>query len=182
MTTLIAFLRGINVGGHNKVPMAELRDLAGSIGLANPSTYIQSGNLVFESAHDHEEVRARLESALESHFGFEIPVVLRTRADLDRVAQSHPFLSLGLTDSHLMVAFLGREPEAVAREALDTAEFEPDSFVLAGREVFLAYPNGSGRSKLSQSLLERRLGVTVTIRNRRTVLRLIEMSNPVNRP
>jgi uncharacterized protein (DUF1697 family) len=161
--------------------MEALRGLAESLGLSNPTTYIQSGNLVFDADDDTTRLTRLLESALEQRFGFEIPVVTRTGAELEEVARSHPFTSLGLDERYLMVAFLDREPEVDIGDVLDAEDLQPDRFELSGREVYLAYPNGSGRSRLTHDLLQRRLAVTATIRNRRTILRLLELSRPNSR-
>jgi len=177
LTACVALLRGINVGGHHRVAMAELREIAQSLGLRNVSTYIQSGNLIFDATPGDSDTPRQLEQALVERFGFEIPVVTRSRAEMEEAARSHPFVDLGLSDSFLMVAFLDREPEVDIEDVLDAREFEPDRFALSGREIFLAYPEGSGRSKLTHELLQRRLGVTATIRNRKTILRLIEVSD-----
>lgn len=181
MTTHVALLRGINVGGRHRVPMAELRGLAESLGLRNPVTYIQSGNLVFDADEDTLGPARLLETALEQRFGFEIPVVTRTGTEWEEVARSHPFQSLGIEERYLMVAFLDREPEVEIGDVLDAEHLEPDRFELSGREIFLAYPNGSGRSRLTHDLLQRRLAVKATIRNRRTIFRLLELSRPASR-
>ena len=181
MKTHVALLRGINLGPHHKVPMAELRRIAVSVGLHNPVTYIQSGNLVFDVEPGDGDFDRRLEDALSEHFGFDVPVLTRSREELEGVAGSHPLASPGLEERFLMVAFLERTPEMQIGEVIDAAEFAPDMFEQSGKDVYLAYPNGQGRSKLSHDLLQRRLGVRVTIRNWRTIVRLLELSGPESR-
>jgi uncharacterized protein (DUF1697 family) len=175
MTTWIALLRGINLGSHNKVAMGDLRHLAEHIGLADPETYVRSGNLVVESDLSESEVAGLLEGSIEDRFGLQIPIICRSGGELARVASSHPFSGLGLEDRMLHVAFLDREPGQDASSLIDAAKYEPDRLELDGREVYLAYPNGSGRSKLNHSLLEQRLEVSATARNWRTVSTLAEM-------
>lgn len=176
MTTRVALLRGINLAGHKRVPMAKLRELAADLGLIRPETYVQSGNLVFESDLDETETVRRLETALRAEFGFEVPVVSRSADEIGKIASSHPFSDLRLDDRLLQVAFLDGPPDRPAEELIEAEAHAPDRFQGAGREVYLAYPNGSARSKLDHALLERNLGVSVTLRNWRTVSKLATMA------
>jgi len=172
MTGWVALLRGINVGGRNRVPMAELRELFEQAGLGSVSSYIQSGNVLFTSeAADRDELSRQLEEAVRETFAVSSPVVLRTAAELARIADSPPF---GPDTSQTHVAFLDREPgEPGALAAFDPA---PDRFEVAGTEVYLLYPNGVHGSRLTGALLERRLGVTATLRNWRTVAKLADLA------
>jgi uncharacterized protein (DUF1697 family) len=176
MTTRVALLRGINLAGRKKVPMPRLRELAADLGFGEPQTYVQSGNLVFDTDLDEAEVGRILGDALRSDFGFEVPVISRTAGEMRAIASSHPFSDLGLDDRLLQVAFLDRVPLTSPETAVEADEYYPDRFEGNGREVYLAYPNGSARSKLGHALLERRLGVTATLRNWRTVSKLAEMA------
>lgn len=173
MTRWVALLRGINVGGHNKLPMAELRSLAESIGLAAPVTYIQSGNLLFDHDGDEAGTVQRLEAAIEDRFGFTVPIVLRSSRQIRSAAAAHPFAAAGLDAKYLMVAFLDREPQG---PPIDPNGYLPDRLATSGREVYLAYPNGIGRSKLDHTALERGLGVRATIRNWNTVQKLAALA------
>jgi len=181
LSTHVGLLRGINLGPHHKVPMAELRQLASSVGLHDPVTYIQSGNLVFDVDAGDTGFAERLENALAERYGFEVPVLTRSREELESLARSHPLASPGLEERFLMVAFMERTPEVRVEEVIDAVEFAPDTFEQSGKNVYLAYPNGQGRSRLSHDLLQRRLGVRVTIRNWRTVVRLVELADPDGR-
>jgi uncharacterized protein (DUF1697 family) len=176
MTTRIALLRGINLAGRKRVAMPELADLASQLGLENPTTYAQSGNLVFETELDEAETVAALEEALEDHFGFDIPVICRSANEFERTAASHPFSDLGIDGRLLQVGFLDHEPVDAVEELIDIDQHAPDRLQGDGREVYLAYPNGSARSKLDHALLVRRLGVSVTLRNWRTVSKLAAMT------
>lgn len=169
MTTWAALLRGINLGNRNKLPMGELRDLAVELGLANPETYLRSGNLVIDSDLPEEVLASTIEDGIEELFGLDVPVICRTAEQLGQITSTHPFSNLGLDDRMLHVAFLDREPDEKVDDLIDPHDFTPDRLQADGREIYLAYPNGSGRSKLNQALLERRLGVSVTARNWRTV-------------
>lgn len=175
MTTWVALLRGINLGSHNKVPMEELRELARELGFTDPETYLRSGNLVVDSDLSEIELTTTIQDAIEDRFGLQVPTICRSAEELGRIASNHPFSSLGLDDRMLHVAFLDREPEADIEALIDPTEYAPDRLQAAGREIYLAYPTGSGRSKLNHSLLERRIVVTVTARNWRTVTRLAEI-------
>lgn len=175
MTTWAALLRGINLGSHNKVPMEELREFANELGFSDPETYLRSGNLVIDSDLSESALARSLSDGIEERFGLQVPVICRSAEQLDQVARTHPFSSLGLDDKLLHVAFLDREPEERLNDIIDPADYLPDRFQADKREIYLAYPNGSGRSKLSQSLLENRLGVSVTARNWRTVTKLAGM-------
>lgn len=175
MTTWAALLRGINLGGHNKVAMAELRELAVELGLAAPETYLRSGNLVIDSDLPESQLAQTLSDGIEDRFGLQVPVICRSSEELGQIASAHPFTGLRLDDKLLHVAFLDREPEERLKDRIDPADYLPDRLEADGREIYLAYPSGSGRSKLNQGLLENRLGVTVTARNWRTVTELSEM-------
>lgn len=176
MTRRVALLRGINLGSHKKVPMAQLRELATDLGLDDPATYVQSGNLVFDTGLAESEVVSILEAGLADRFGFEIPVISRSADEIERVADGHPLSHLELDDRLLQVAFMDREPSGDVAELIDPDGYDPDEYVWEGREIYIAYPKGSGRSKLNHSLLERRLSVAVTLRNWRTVAKLAEMA------
>ena len=170
MTAWAALLRGINVGGRRRVPMAELRALAEELGFAAVGTYVQSGNLVFTADGDAQAVTGMLEAALESHFGFEIPVVLRSGAEMERITRRHPFGDRQDDPARLHVFFLAGDPDPARVAAWDPGSYMPDEAVVDGREVYVHFPNGMGRSKFTFDF-----GTPATARNWRTVLALREM-------
>jgi len=176
MTTRVALLRGINLGSHKKVPMARLRDLAEGLGLSDPRTYVQSGNLVVETDLDEAGTVELLEGALHKEFGFTVPVISRSADEMADIASGHPFTDLGIDDRLLHVAFLDRVPDQSLHDRIDATRYAPDRFHCDGREIYLAYPNGSGRSKLSHALLEKQLDVSATSRNWRTVSKVAELA------
>ena len=171
----VALLRGINVGGRNRLPMADLREVFTAAGCAEVRTYIQSGNAVFEATHDlAEAVPELVTQAIRHTFGYDTVVVVRSSEEVRRVATSNPFDTSG--DPRLLhVAFLKDTPIAEAVSSLDPDRSPPDEFVVRGRDVYLRYPNGVARSKLTNEYLASRLQTVSTMRNWRTVLKLLEM-------
>ena len=173
MNTYVALLRGINVGGRNKIAMKDLHAAFVALGHGEITTYIQSGNVVFRSA---SKVPAKLGSAIEDEvsktFGLEIGVLVRTPSDFDGLVRSNPFLVPGRDTSRMLAVFLDEAPTADAITGLDPRRSPPDEFVVHGREVYLYCPNGFGRSKLSIDYFERRLRTRATARNWNTVVKL----------
>ena len=174
MTSYVALLRGINVGGSNKVPMADLRALFDALGYPDAQTYIQSGNVVFSARAGESALVTAIEGAIEEAFSLRVPVVIRSRAQLAAVASASPFDGAAPTAVH--VAFLSGFPTVASVAALDPDRSPPDTFAVVDREVYLHYPNGSGRSKLTLDYLERVLGVRATARNWNTVTKLLAMT------
>lgn len=177
---LIALLRGINVGGNRKVPMAQLRELMEQLGHADVVTYVQSGNVVFAPADPGaapEAVAAGIEGALEEAFGFRPAVAVRTREQLAAIVAADPFAGVADHPSRYHVLFLSAAGDAEALAEIDAAAFEPERFALRGRELYLWTPEGIGRSSLAQKLTERRIGAAATARNWRTVTKLLELAD-----
>ena len=175
--THIALLRGINVGGHHKVPMAELRSAFERLGHAGVASYVQSGNVLFTSTASDELTTVRgIAAALHDRFGFEIPVVVRTTEELATVAAHHPHAAAQPDDAKLHVIFLADEPAPEAILRLDLARFAPDELTVEGRHLYAHYPHGAGRSKLTVDAIERVCGTTATARNWRSVTRLLELA------
>ena len=173
----VALLRGINLGARNKVAMPALRSVLEALGHEDVVTYIQSGNVVFTAPSGSDAgLGAGLEAAIKEEFGFPVPVVVRTSKELGKVLDSNPFLAAGADPSTLHVVFLGSAPAKAAVARLDPDRSPPDEFAAVGAEVFLHCPNGFGRSKLGLDYFERILGGPATIRNWRTVTKLVEMA------
>ncbi len=173
----VALLRGINVGGKNKLPMKDLCALASAAGCAEVRSYIQSGNLVFRIAPAlGERVAGLIGAAVEKRFGFRPPVVIRSAAELRKVSADNPFLGAGADPTTLHVAFLADRPSAAQVAALDPNRSPPDRFTVRDREIYLTCPNGLGRSKLTNAYFDAKLATVSTLRNWRTVLELIELS------
>ena len=171
----VALLRGINVGGRHRVAMADLRALFEGEGLEGVATYIQSGNVLFSSERDENDLAVVLAAALRDRFGFEIPVVIRDGEAFRAAARRHPLEAAQQDERLLYVMFLGATPAAEAIRAFDAAPFLPDECSLQGRELYVAYRHGSARSRLTVDAIERALGSTATGRNWRTVAKLADL-------
>ena len=171
----VALLRGVNVGGKNRLPMADLRDIFTAAGCAAVQTYIQSGNVMFEVEQDlAERVPEVVTRAIRRQFGYETAVVMRSGEELRRVVASNPFDTSG-DPRFLQVAFLEDTPGAEAVSRLDPQRSPPDAFAVRGRNVYLHYPSGVARSKLTNEYLAAQLQTASTMRNWRTVLKLLKM-------
>ena len=175
MSSWIALLRGVNVGGARKLPMAELRSMLADLGYGDVRTYVQSGNAVFEaSLTDPDGEARRIEAAITSRFGFATPVVLRDRADLARVVIGNPFPEVA-DPTRLHVAFCVDPPDLAGVADLDPDAFLPERWSMGRREVYLHLPEGIGTAKLGHAFFEKRLAVSCTARNWRTVTTLLDM-------
>ena len=173
----VALLRGINVGGRNKLPMRELTAVFVEAGGEDVRTYIQSGNVVFQADPSVADgLPARITAAIAAGRGYQIPVVVRTAADIARVVHGNPFLAAGADPSKLHVGFLAEAPDPARVAALDPDRSPPDAFEVRGNEVYLHFPNGVARSKLTNVYFDRTLGTISTVRNWRTVCKLHEMA------
>ncbi len=174
MTTYLALLRGINVGGNNKLPMATLKALCEGIGASGVTTYIQSGNVVFDLAKATTVgVAHALETAIADALGKAVPVVVRTAAQVRATVAAMPYPTDGVDPTTLHVAFLATTPAAAAVVALAATHFPPNEYVVIGQEVHLRAPDGLGRTKLPD--FDRVLATVATVRNWRTVVTLAAM-------
>ena len=176
MTTYLALLRGINVGGANKVPMSELRTLFEDLGYGDVRTYLQSGNVIFDGrSATSRKLAAEVEDAISKAFDLTISVIVRTQRKLERVAAGNPFPTEGVKPSSLHVMFLAEHASAKAVKSLDSDRSPPDEFEVKDSEIFLRFPNGSGRSKLTIDYFEKKLGTRATARNWNTVVKVLEL-------
>jgi len=175
MLTHLALLRGINVGGKNVLPMKDLAQMFSSAGCSNVRTYIQSGNVIFETRGRAPKIAAAITTEIEKHFGYRVPLVLRTSEQLLKTVRGNPFLPKVADQRWLHVYFLAHPPNAAAIAALDPARSAPDAFHVIGQEIYLHVPNGMGRTKLTNAYFDSKLSTTTTARNWATVLKLSEM-------
>jgi uncharacterized protein (DUF1697 family) len=177
MARYVVLLRGVNVGGHNKVPMARFRTLLGSLGHTDVATYLQSGNAVFSSSkRSAPKLANEVEQALVDELGVDVRVLVITQARLEQVVQGNPMAALEDDPTHLHVAFLSSPPDTKEAARLDPTPFAPDTFAVVGDVVYLHYPNGMGRSKLDPGKVFNPLGVWATARNWRTVNALLDLA------
>jgi uncharacterized protein (DUF1697 family) len=177
-TTYAALLRGINVGGRRRVPMAELRELIAGLGWTDVRTHLQSGNAVFTvpPGQAGPPPRERLQAALADRFGFDVPCLLRTGRELREVVAACPFPAAELDPSKLLVLFVEETPAPDHFAGVDAAAYAPDEFRHVGRAVYCWFPDGMGRSRLPGALEAVRPRLTATGRNWRTVTRLVDLT------
>lgn len=176
--TWVALLRGLNVGAHNRLKMSDLVAVFAAAGCSEVSTYIQSGNVVFDAnAALARKVPLLVERALKEDFDVRSPVVLRSAAELQSVLKKNPFLTKAEKPELLHVVFLAEEPTPGQVSQLEATRVAPDEFIVKGREVYLHTPNGLGKSKITNAWLDSKLKTVSTARNWRTVNALVEMSS-----
>ena len=172
----VALLRGINVGGKNKLPMADLAAMFREAGCDDVRTYIQSGNVVFRADPALAgDIPSLISASILDQFGHRVPVVTRTASEFQEIVRANPFAESGTEANKLLVMFLADLPDLAHVEALDPNRSPGDEFVVLGREVFLHYPNGVARSKLTNNYFDSKLSTISTSRNWRTVGKLFEM-------
>ncbi|MER5754173.1 DUF1697 domain-containing protein [Streptomyces sp. NPDC002088] len=179
MTTYAALLRGINVGGSKKVPMADLRTLMEVLGYDGVRTHLQSGQAVFTPGHgDEESLAAELTQAIEKHFGFPVDVIVRDHAYLKAIADACPFPAAELQARQLHVTYFSEPVDAERFAGIDRAAHLPEDFRLGDRALYLYAPDGLGRSKLAEQLSKPRItkGLIATSRNWNTVVKLVELT------
>ena len=178
MAVVIAMLRGVNVGGHNKIKMEELRALCKTLKLRDPCTYVQSGNVIFATDEsDMSALAKRLQKAIEGRFGFLPDVVLRTAAEMRETIARNPFAKgRDIEPSKLLVSFLASEPGQAARDEALKIKTEPEELRIHGREAYIYFPNGMARPKMSWPAIERVLKTRGTGRNWNSVTKMLEIA------
>ena len=176
MQKYICLLRGINVGGNRKMKMAELRTHLADLGLENVKTYIQSGNISFQAKEkDYRKLESQITKMIEKQYGYDVPVMVRQMEELQQIFENCPYLKEEEDLRMIHVAFLSEAPTEAAFAELNLDQYTPDKAQLFKRAIFVHYPKGSHGSKLSGNLLEKKLGLKVTARNWKTVVKLISM-------
>ena len=169
----LALLRGVNVGGARTLPMRELEQAFKAAGATEAAAIIQRGNVVFASDRP-EATAAAAAAAVEAKFGFRPPLVLRNAEQWRTMVFANPFVAAGAPPETLHVACLSAEPNPALGARLDPQAFLPDEFVVGGGDVYLMLPNGVARANLTNARLDKAFGALSTMRNWRTVLRLLE--------
>lgn len=178
MTTHVALLRAINVGGRNRVSMSDLRALLTDVGVANVRTLLQTGNVVFEGAgRSPAELESLLERAASDRLGLDTAFLVRTAREWQELVAANPFSAEAESDpAHLVVMPLKNAPAADRLAELETAIVGREVVRARGRELYLVYPDGIGRSKLTIALIERKLATRGTARNWNTAVKLATLA------
>jgi len=178
MAKYISILRGINVGGHRKILMADLKNMFEKLGFGNVQTYIQSGNVIldYEKVVSGAELERLIQQAISENFKFDVPVIVRTAAEIEESIAGNPFWKEKDADiERLHLTFLKKWPVAERLEKLIGLEFLPDRFQIIGKDTFIFCSTGYSDSKLTNQFFESRLGTLATTRNWKTVIKLHEM-------
>ncbi|HHH50621.1 MAG TPA: DUF1697 domain-containing protein [Saprospiraceae bacterium] len=179
MQNYIALLRGINVSGQKKIKMAELREQLSSLGFTDLQTYIQSGNIVFKTKKtSHSKLEKAIHNKIKTAYGFDVPVMVRTKQELAKAIQNCPYANdPKREEKFIAVTFLSAAPSDTAIAVLNEKDYSPEEWVIDNNILYLYAANGFGRAKMSNNLFERKLKLTATTRNWRTVNKLLEMSS-----
>jgi uncharacterized protein (DUF1697 family) len=182
MKTYLSILRGINVGGKNTIKMADLRKCFENAGFKNVDIYIQSGNIVFQDKnHTDKQMKEKVEKIIKDHFRLTVPVLIRNEKDWKVVLENNPFLKMkDINHDKLHVTFLSDEPDSEYLGKIKDLKFDPDQFVISGRTVYLYCPEGYGNTKINNTFFEKKLNLTATTRNWRTVNELMRMAEAIS--
>ena len=179
MKTYLCLLRGINVSGHNKIKRDELQKIFESLGACSIQTYIQSGNVIFTSTEENITVlTTTIERKIKQSFGFEVVVCIRTKDEFQRIVADNPFPAKEMDKLHVM--FLSQVPTNPPLAEIEKVKDTKEKFLIVGKEIYLYCPNGYGRTKLSNTFFERKLNVSATTRNWKTVTVLRSMVNSLS--
>lgn len=175
MKRYVAFLRGINVSGKNMIKMDALKEMFGAMGFDKVATYIQSGNVVFDTAEkDTEALRHKIEKHLHQSLGYEVPTIVRSQAEIADVIKASPFDQDAEKDRKLYITFLAGKPDADKAAALEALSTEKEVMQVLDREVYFLTP-AYGETKFSNAFMEKKLGVPATTRNWATVNKVMEI-------
>ena len=178
MPVLISMLRGVNVGAHNRIKMDALRAIYEALGLKDPRTYVQSGNVIFRTKEKStRKLAIKIQDAIEKSFKFRPAVIVRTLDELREAIAATPFdARRNLHPGKVLVTFLEDVPQAEAAAKLATLKSYPEEIHLLGRELYIYFPDGAGKSKLPWSQVEKLLKVNGTARNWNSVRAMLEIA------
>jgi uncharacterized protein (DUF1697 family) len=182
MTVVISMLRGVNVGAHKRIKMDALRTVYEALKLDDVRTFIQSGNVIFRTKEKNLPALARkIQAAIEGKFGFRVEVILRTANELRHAIAANPFAKRrDVEPGKLLISFLDAEPGSDARSTLAKLKDYPEELHLNGRELYIYFPNGAGRTKLPWSSLEKLFKVTGTARNLNSVVKMLAIAEEID--
>jgi uncharacterized protein (DUF1697 family) len=182
MTVYVSMLRAVNVGGTSRIKMDALRAVYESIGLKDVRTLLQSGNVVFRSAiADRQKLVKRIRQEIERQLELDVEVILRTLAEIASIVERGPVLSPRADSAKLHVMFLADVPDAGAQAALAKWHKGPEMLEMRGPEIYLYYPEGVGRSKLSGAVIESKLNTSGTARNWNTLQKVLDTARALER-
>ena len=174
MNTYIALLRGINVSGQKKIPMAELRKLLSDSGFKNVQTYIQSGNAIFQSSEENKSVLENtIQKAVLSHFGFDVPILVRTETEIQNILETCPFFEEKKTNSYF--SLLHSIPNKSLIEETHLISYPNEEFHITNHCVYFFSSAGYGNAKCNNNFFERKLKVSATTRNYKTMVKLLSL-------
>lgn len=182
MKTNISILRGINVSGKNLIKMNSLKEMYESRGFRNVTTYIQSGNVVFQSVETNlGELEQVISESILKRFAATVPVLVREVSELKNILDQNPLLQEIKDDiTKLHISFLSKAPERQFLENIDNSGYLPDRFFIMERTIYLFCPNGYGKTKLSNNFFENKLKVSATTRNLRTLMELVKLCDQID--
>jgi uncharacterized protein (DUF1697 family) len=178
MPVLISMLRGVNVGPHNRIKMDALRALYESLKFESPRTYVQSGNVIFRTKEKNTpQLAKKIQAAIGKKCGCSPDVILRTTEEMRKAIAASPFADRPeLEPGKILVTFLAAEPPKDAHATLAGLKAHPEELHLKGRELYIYFPNGAGKTKLPWSSVERLLKVTGTARNWNSVINILKIA------
>ena len=176
MNRYVVLLRGINVGGHKKISMADLRVLLTDLGYGDVRTHLQSGNAVLSAADAPDRLIATLEKRIDAELGMSVSVLVRTAAEMRRIVRDNPLADVATDGSRYVVVFLSQPLDPAVVATLDPDAYAPELFRVAEREVYLWHPDGIRDAKMNKINWDRKFRVVASARNWNTVTRLADMS------
>jgi uncharacterized protein (DUF1697 family) len=179
MQTLISFLRGVNMAGHNKIKMSGLAELYGKVGFRESETYIQSGNVIFTNEEDlpAEDITSKIEKAIQKKFKLDIAVMIRTPEEIKKIISINPFSGEENFDPAKMAClFMHETPSEGQISKIKDVHYHPDKFKIIGKEIFIYCPNGFGKTKLYTNFFEKKMGIAGTARNWKTINTILDIA------
>jgi uncharacterized protein (DUF1697 family) len=183
MAIYLSLLRGINIGGHKKIKMSDLKALYESLGFGQVTTYIQSGNVLFSAEMDETDdvLSLLISKAIEYRFGFDVPVVIRTKEEMQQIIAQNPFTAEAETaPDKLVVMSLGSIPDTATLEKINAKITDNSRFAFIGNTLYFFYPDGYGQTKWHSNFFEKQLRTTVTARNWATTCKLAKLLSVLN--
>jgi uncharacterized protein (DUF1697 family) len=176
MDTYIALLRGINVGGKRRILMQDLKELLITLGFENVQTYIQSGNVVFESNENDKALLAKqIQTSISDKYAFKVPTIVIEASNYQKIIKTNPFVQKQTDLTKLYLIFLEEKPKKEAVEMLNELDFALDKYIIKNKVIYIQYADKISNSKINTTIIERKLNVVATARNWRTSLKLLSL-------